>query len=110
MENIPTLLKSRDQHLLGPSLSPKFKQSPGCEVKRGRGNQKLTITASRRSFVYMHVQQAGILSEHALEFARLTEKRLGTSKFSNSIFERFRWVFDLVFFPTQFLLIYRVIG
>ena len=38
----------------------------------------------------------GILSEHALEFARLTEKRLGTSKFSNSIFERFRWVFDHV--------------
>ena len=42
-------------------------------------------------------QQVGILSEHALEFVRLTEKRLGTSKFSNSIFERFRWVFDLVF-------------
>ena len=42
-------------------------------------------------------QQVGILSEHALEFARLTEKRLGRSKFSNSIFERFKWVFDLVF-------------
>ena len=42
-------------------------------------------------------QQVGILSEHALEFARLTEKRLGTSKFGNSIFERFKWVFDLVF-------------
>ena len=35
--------------------------------------------------------------EHALEFARLKEKKLGTSKFSNWIFERFRWVFDLVF-------------
>ena len=43
----------------------------------------------------------GILSEHALEFARLTEKRLGTSKFSNLIFERFRWVFDLVFSSNQ---------
>ena len=42
-------------------------------------------------------EQVGILSEHALEFAWLTEKRLGRSKFSNSIFERFRWVFDVVF-------------
>ena len=28
---------------------------------------------------------------------RFTEKTLGASKFSNTIFERFRWVFDLVF-------------
>ena len=38
----------------------------------------------------------GILAEHALEFARLTEKRLGTSKFSSSIFEHFRWVIELL--------------
>ena len=42
-------------------------------------------------------EQVGILFEHALEFARLAEKRLGTSKFSNSIFERLGGVFDLVF-------------
>ena len=42
-------------------------------------------------------QQVGVLSEHVLELAWLTEKRLGTSKFSNSIFKRFRWVFKLVF-------------
>ena len=43
------------------------------------------------------MEQVGIVSQHALEFARLTEKRLGTSKFINSIFERFRWVLDIVF-------------
>ena len=51
----------------------------------------------------------GILSEHALEFARLTEKRLGTSKLVNLAI-RFLSVlggFLTSFFPpTQFLLIY----
>ena len=56
--------------------------------------------------IIMVIATGGILSEHALELARLTEKRLGTSKFSNSIFERFRWVFDLVFSSNKFLLIY----
>ena len=46
MENIPTLLKSRDQHLLGPSLSPKFKQDRKCEViKRGRGTKNSQLQA-----------------------------------------------------------------
>ena len=48
-----------------------------------------------------NIQQVGILSEHAVQLARLTEKRLGTSKLSNSIFERFRRVFDLVFSSNQ---------
>ena len=46
-------------------------------------------SACMRKNMCCQIEQVGILSEHALEFALLTEKRLGTSKFSNSIFERF---------------------
>jgi hypothetical protein len=43
----------------------------------------------------------GNLSAHALHFAPLKRKRLGASKYSNLIFERFIGVFSLVFFANQ---------
>jgi hypothetical protein len=39
-------------------------------------------------------QQVGNLSAHALHFARFKRKRLGASKYSNLIFERFCLVFS----------------
>jgi hypothetical protein len=52
----------------------------------------------------------GILSEHALKFARLTEKRLGPSEYSNSIFERFIGVFGLVFSANHFFKSIALLG
>jgi hypothetical protein len=46
-------------------------------------------------------QQVGNLSAHALQFARFKRKRLGASKYSNLIFERFIGVFSLVFSANQ---------
>jgi hypothetical protein len=46
-------------------------------------------------------QQVGNLSTHALQFARFKRKRLGASKYSNLIFERFIGVFSLVFSANQ---------
>jgi hypothetical protein len=47
------------------------------------------------------VQQVGNVSAHALQFARFKRKRLGASKYSNLIFERFIGVFSLVFSANQ---------
>jgi hypothetical protein len=55
-------------------------------------------------------QQAGNLSTHALQFARFKRKRLGASKYSNLIFERFIAVFSLFFLLTKKLLIYCIVG
>ena len=57
-------------------------------------NERAKALQSSITFFLIHPEQVGILSEHALEFARFTEKRLGTSKFSNSIFGGFRWFLD----------------
>ena len=46
-------------------------------------------------------EQVGNLSAHALQFARFKRKRLGASKYSNLIFERFIGVFSLVFSANQ---------
>ena len=46
-------------------------------------------------------EQVGNLSTHALQFARFKRKRLGASKYSNLIFERFIGVFSLVFSANQ---------
>jgi hypothetical protein len=43
----------------------------------------------------------GNLSAHALHFARFKRKRLGASKYSNLICERFICVFDSFFFANQ---------
>jgi hypothetical protein len=43
----------------------------------------------------------GNLSAHVLQFARFKRKRLGASKYSNLIFERFICVFSLVFSANQ---------
>ena len=47
------------------------------------------------------MEQVGNLSAHALHFARFKRKRLGVSKYSNLIFERFIGVFSLVFSANQ---------
>jgi hypothetical protein len=49
----------------------------------------------------MSEQQVGNLSAHALQFARFKRKRLGASKYSNLISERFIGVFSLVFSANQ---------
>jgi hypothetical protein len=46
-------------------------------------------------------EQVGNLSTHAIQFARFKRKRLGASKYSNLIFERFIGVFSLVFSANQ---------
>ena len=43
----------------------------------------------------------GNLSAHALQFARFKRKRLGASKYSNLIFERFIGVFRSFFSANQ---------
>jgi hypothetical protein len=55
-------------------------------------------------------KQVGNLSAHALQFARFKGKRLGASKSSNLIFERFIGVFGSFFLLTKKLLIYCIVG
>ena len=55
-------------------------------------------------------KQVGNLSAHALQFARFKRKRLGASKYSNLIFERFIGVFRSFFLLTKKLLIYCIVG
>ena len=50
---------------------------------------------------FVSPEQVGNLSAHALQFARFKRKRLGASKYSNLIFERFIGVFSLVFSANQ---------
>jgi hypothetical protein len=52
----------------------------------------------------------GNLSAHALHFARFKRKRLGASKYSNLIFERFICVFVSFFLLTKQLLIHCIVG
>ena len=55
-------------------------------------------------------KQVGNLSAHALHFARFKRKRLGASKYSNLIFERFFCVFVSYFLLTKKLLIHCIVG
>jgi hypothetical protein len=50
------------------------------------------------------------VSAHALQVARFKRKRLGTSKYSNLIFERFLGVFSSFFLLTKKTFIYCIIG
>jgi hypothetical protein len=57
------------------------------------------------------MQQVGNLSAHALHFARFKRKRLGVSKYSNLISERFICVnFVSFFLLTKKLLIHCIVG
>jgi hypothetical protein len=60
--------------------------------------------------IFTFYQQVGNLSAHALQFARFKRKRLGASKYSNLIFERFIGVFRSFFLLTKNLLIYCIVG
>ena len=61
-------------------------------------------------YIYTCSKQVGNLSAHALQFARFKRKRLGASKYSNLIFERFIGVFRSFFLLTKKLLIYCIVG
>jgi hypothetical protein len=55
-------------------------------------------------------EQVGNLSAHALQFARFKRKRLGASKYSNLISERFIGVLVSFFLLTKKLLIHCIVG
>jgi hypothetical protein len=61
----------------------------------------LTVVAFFYTPCIIYREQVGNLSTRALQFARFKRKRLGASKYSNLIFERFIGVFSLVFSANQ---------
>ena len=72
--------------------------------------RNLLTSDSKFPTCYATEQQVGNLSAHALQLARFKRKRLGSSKYSNLIFERFIGVFRSFFLLTKKLLIYCIVG
>jgi hypothetical protein len=67
----------------------------------GTNSPRLFTPGEREALAKSSEEQVGNLSAHALYFARFKRKRLGASKYSNLIFERFICVFGLVFSANQ---------
>ena len=84
-----------------------FKFSNFCKISRAPA---ISLHSGNKFPSCSAAQQVGNLSAHALQFARFKRKRLGASKYSNLIFERFIGVFRSFFLLTKKLLIYCIVG
>ena len=84
-----------------------FKFSNFCKISRAPA---ISLQSGSKFPSCSYSEQVGNLSAHALQFARFKRKRLGASKYSNLIFERFIGVFRSLFLLTKKLLIYCIVG